>query len=76
MPRREVECVRQKRAVMQVMPRRSIVVLFSSYRVVAHEPLQCYAANGDNVLECADVVKALVGCSNMLLETSLRRQPQ
>jgi hypothetical protein len=36
--------------------------------------LQCYAANGDNTLACADVVKTLVGCSNALLEKALRGQ--
>jgi hypothetical protein len=40
----------------------------------AHSSLQCYAANGDNTLACADVVKALVGCSNALLEKALRGQ--
>ena len=37
---------------------------------------QCYAANGDNVLACADAVKALVACSNSVRDRALHGQLQ
>ena len=69
MPRREVECVRQKRAVMQARPLRLTCFVRC---LVAYKPLQRNAANENNVIACADAVNALVRCSNSLLEKSLR----
>ena len=73
MPRREVQCLSHKRSVMQASGFDACVCVLLLTRA---SWLQCYAANGDNVLACADAVKALVACSNSVRERALHGQLQ
>ncbi len=73
MPRREVQCLSHKRSVMQASGFDACVCVLLLTRA---SWLQCYAANGDNVLVCADAIKALVACSNSVRERALHGQLQ